>query len=183
MTPCAVCMGAGEMAMTPAGRNLVGDTKRDGSAHGMTGKNGAIRNDHPPRGQSPQERRAAGFRPLRRKGSGGAAVAGKIGDIDAQAQVRRTMRARYCMMILLAEMPCSSTTDPVSGRGKQVGAVDHEQDPCDRQRRRQRSGARCSGVWDTSASSAAHDQTQNPSNRLQYLFFLIQAKCSGIGQI
>ena len=69
----------------PSRAEFFGNAESDGSAHGMTRENGAVRNDHAAGRESANERRGAGFSLGGREGSRGAAVAGKVGDVHAEA--------------------------------------------------------------------------------------------------
>jgi len=77
--------GRGRESDHASGPKLFRDTKRDGSAHRVACENGARRIDHAAGGESPDERSGAGFGLLGKEGAGRMAVAGEIGDEDAQA--------------------------------------------------------------------------------------------------
>jgi len=84
--------GGGGNGDDARGANFGRETQRDGAAHGVAHEDGVVRKNQAASGEAAHEGTRAGFGRVGREGAIGAAVAGKIGDVDSEALCREAAR-------------------------------------------------------------------------------------------
>ena len=84
--------GRGGNGDNARGANLGSNTQSDGTAHGVAHKDGVVRKNQAACGEAAHKGVRAGFGLFGRKRAVGAAVAGKIGDVDSEALRRKGAR-------------------------------------------------------------------------------------------